>query len=121
MKQMELFDLTTDSLKNATFIPKNSPLITFGMTCEYNRKDNPDDTYEIAAKKLFNFLTMYEKQILESSITINPQITVDAGDPKFFKISRTGIDHNYELDLWHSWMVLTLHRMVREAYFYRAQ
>lgn len=120
MTQLELFDsILPDKLE--TLITCNTqPLITFGLRCEYNRTQYPDDTYEIAAKKIFNVLQTYEKVILGGKeINITPQISIDAGEPKFFKITRLGIDHNYDLDLWHSWMVLSLHRLVREEYFYK--
>jgi len=78
----------------------------------YNRDAFPNDSSKQAAERVYACIKPFSKQINQPEL--NWQLDAWNEYPKrMFKASKDGIEHNFDLDLWHWWMMDHLEKLVK--------
>ena len=78
---------------------------------EYNRSAFPHDTYVQAAKKLYKRIRPMEESLeLDFTFKLSPWMDFPQ---KQFSLTRSGLEHNFEVDTWHWWLLNELEKIVK--------
>ena len=80
----------------------------------YNRDEFPRDSYEQAAKRVYALFAPIDPTLPQPDLSWEFSAWGIYPDRKF-KVGKSGIDHNYDLDTWHHWFVERLTRLVRKS------
>ena len=80
---------------------------------EYNRNTFPYDTYEKAAKRIY-------ESIKPKSDDVKLDLTFDLSrwsefPQRNFSLSKAGLEHNFDVDTWHWWLLNELERIVKRT------
>jgi hypothetical protein len=78
----------------------------------FHRDSFPNDSYEQAAKRVYNIIKP------ASALLVQPELnwTLSAWrefPQRTFRVTKDGIEHNYELDTWHTWFMMKLNELIR--------
>lgn len=119
--QLSLFNFQDASITipdpRKMFLDENSKLLFTidSSTIRYNRELFTEDSFDVAAKKIFDqIIKLFDDTLCKGCCVILQEQNKNCD--KYFNISFSGINHNYELDIWHWWFVHTLSKMIREKY-----
>ena len=79
---------------------------------EYNRKDYTNDTAQQAAERVYRCIMPLHKSIRQPEIhwTLH---AYNKYPERVFKVSHEGIEHNFDVDVWHWWMLDYLTKLVK--------
>jgi hypothetical protein len=85
----------------------NAVLITLKPSgIQYNRDAFCNDTYAEAAKRVAERIRTHLNNTLNAQFL--PYKDIEA---KFFIVNDQGVQHNYEVDTWHYWMLNSLNEL----------
>ena len=120
-RQDSVFSTVEETEPKVVFRDKNEvDVLTLTSTkLEYNRDAFSTDSYHQAAHRLFSAL---DDTMLSKSMHQTKQVTIRLKEYKelpqrIFGVHTDGtIEHNYNLDLWHWWLLETFSDLVRKKY-----
>lgn len=129
MPQVSLFELLDESQKitstePSVLIHQNSSNITATekpqtvLTVKssglfYNQDAFPQDTTEQAARRVFDIIRPKYNNLI-APLDLNLTLDAYREFPKrYFRVNKSGVEHNYDVDTWHWWMLEHLDRIVK--------
>jgi hypothetical protein len=96
---------------NLNFIDSDNKTVVFSIRSsglKYNREAFPKDSYEQAARKVAGLIQQHFNKTLD--LKLNPYKDIEQ---KVFVANGSGVQHNYEVDTWHWWMLECLDKIMR--------
>lgn len=99
--------------------PDEINVLTLSATkLRYNRELFSSDSYRDAARRVFEVIERTFSSTLKTSKSIRLRINEWHNNPsRYFEVFASGeINHNYDLDHWHWWLIESLSELVKKKY-----
>lgn len=107
-EQFKFFEATEPNLN---FLDGDNKTIVFSIRSSgiaFNRDAFPNDTYDQAARRVAKCITQHFNKTL--NLKLNPYKDIKE---KVFVANDSGVQHNYEVDTWHYWMLECLDKIMK--------
>lgn len=113
-----IFRDSVEQEPKVSFADKDGILLTVKSSgVEYNRELHPHDSYKKAAERVFQFI---EERLLTARAMDSKTPIYDIGlkawteyEARHFIITAQGVQHNFNLDNWHWWMIEHLNTLLK--------
>lgn len=102
------YNITSTQRPQAVLTIKSSGL-------SYNQDAFPQDTTEQAARRVYEIIKPKHTQfgaVLDLNLTL---ASYKEFPEKHFRVSKNGVEHNYDVDTWHWWMLEHLDKIVKSS------
>jgi hypothetical protein len=99
---------------NLNFIDSDYKTVVFSIRSSglsFNRDAFPNDSYEQAARRVADCITQHFSKTL--NLKLNPYKDIKE---KIFVANESGVQHNYEVDTWHWWMLECLDKIMKSPF-----
>lgn len=96
---------------NLNFLDDDNKTVVFSIRSSgllFNRDAFPNDTYEQAARRVAERI----KKHFDKTLNLKLHPYKDIGE-KVFVANGSGVQHNYEVDTWHWWMLECLDKIMK--------
>jgi hypothetical protein len=101
------YNIVEDAEPRLNIMDNNTILISLSTSgIRYNRESFPNDTYAQAAKRVAMRIRSEYNDNLKLEFSQYKGI-----EAKFFIVNDSGIQHNYDVDTWHYWMLNSLNEL----------
>lgn len=107
-------DLNFTAEPSMTFTgPDSKTVIMFKSSgIQYNREQFPSDTAQQAARRVYDVIKPPVKLLPQPVVNFTLHAWRDYPE-RTFKLSKDGIEHTFELDTWHWWLMHYLEELVK--------